>query len=104
MLDSWLPGRPERPLCTVPTVYLDGLEFRKEQAGCKEPAAAYVATRGSREAGGGERRLRLAGIRETHKSEDMGRGIAAERHALSLSESAQASDAVDRRVTGPAKN
>src|SRR3982075_4314669 len=82
MLDSRLPGGSEGPLCTIRSVFLECLEFFQEQGGGKEPAYASVATGFRRETGGGERRLRLAGIREAHHPEDMGRGRTAEGHAL----------------------
>ena len=84
MLDPRLPGRSEGPLCTVPSLLLERLEFLQEQGGGQEPADASVATGCGREAGGGERRLRPAGIREADHPEDLGRGRAAEGHALSI--------------------
>src|ERR1700729_4329092 len=68
-LDARLPGGSEGPLCTVPALFLERLEFLQEQGGCQEPADASVATGFGRKAGGGERRLRLAGVREAHHPE-----------------------------------
>ena len=52
----------------------------------------------------GERRLRPAGLREADDAEDLGRGRAAEGHALSLSQPVQASDPVDRGLAGAAQD
>ena len=52
----------------------------------------------------GERRLRPAGVREADDAEDLGRGRAAEGHAVPLSQSLQPPDAVDRRLAGAAED
>ena len=44
MLDPRLPGRPEGPLCTVPSVFLERMELLQEQGSGKERAVASVAT------------------------------------------------------------
>ena len=97
------PVGPEGPLRTVPALLLERLEFLQEQGGGQEPVDAHVATGVSRETGRGERRLRPAGVRETHHAEDMGRGRAAEGHALPLSQSVQSPEAVDRGIAGAAE-
>src|SRR6266478_922188 len=104
MLDAWLPTGPERPLCTIRSVFLGCLEFLPEQGGGKEPAYASVATGFGRETGGGKRRLRLAGIREAHHPEDVGRGRTAKGYALSLSQPVQPPDPVDCGLAGAAED
>ena len=79
MLDPRLPGGSEGPLCALPSVFLERLEFLQEQGGGQEPADASVATGCGRETGGGERRLRPAGVREAHHPEDVGGGRARRR-------------------------
>src|ERR1700716_1719512 len=103
MLDTRLPGRSEGTLCTVPSVFLERLEFLEEQGGGKEPAAAFVTTGFGGETRGSERRLRLTGVRENDHPEDRGRGRTAEGHALPLSESVQPPDAFDLGIAGPAE-
>src|SRR5258707_10345136 len=100
MLDSRLPGGAEGPFCTVRPLFLDGVEFLEEQGGGKEPAAAFVTTGIGGETGGSERRLRLAGVRETDHPEDVGRGRTPEGNALSLPEPAQAPDPFDLGIAG----
>ena len=56
----WTHGFPvgsEGPLCAVPPIFLDRLEFLQEQGSGQEPADASVATGFGRETGGGEWRL-----------------------------------------------
>src|SRR3954454_5124610 len=97
MLDAWFPGGTERPVCAVRSLLLEHLELLQEQGGGKESDRAHVATRFDRKAGGGQRRLRSARLRETDDPEDVGRTRSAERNAVPLSKSVQASDSVDRR-------
>src|SRR5436190_23289999 len=78
MLDPRLPGGSERTLCTLPSVFLERLEFLQEQGGGKEPTYASVATGFDRKTGDCERRLRPAGVPEADHPEDMGRGRTAE--------------------------
>src|ERR1700686_5479127 len=86
MLDAWLPDGSEGPLRTVPPLFLERLEFLQEQGGRQEPADASVATGFGRETGGGERRLRPAGVREAHHPEDVSRGRTAKGYVVSLPE------------------
>ena len=88
---------PEGPLRAVPAVLLGHLELQQEQVGGQEPARASFAAHVDREAGGRERRLRPAALHEILHASDLGRGRAAEGHALPLSQPAQPSGAVDRR-------
>ena len=45
MLDPRLPGRSERPLCTVPALFLERLEFLQEQGSGQEPADRICRSR-----------------------------------------------------------
>src|SRR5947208_2312591 len=71
MLDPRLPRGTERPICPVPSVFLERLEFLQEQRIRKELAVASVATGCSREACRSEQRLRPAGVREADDPEDV---------------------------------
>src|ERR1700710_1744208 len=104
MLDPWLPCRTERPVCTVPSLLLEHLELLQEQGGGEEPAGPPVATRFHREARRGQRRIRSAGVGETHDAEDLGGRRPAEGNALPLSKSVQAPDAVDRSLSGASQD
>ena len=100
-----MPSGPNGPLRAVPAVLLGHLELRQEQAGGQEPARCTCRSRvGGREDGGGERRLRPAGVREAHRLQGLGRGRAAEGHALPLPEPAQPPDPVGRRRAGAAED
>ena len=59
-----MPAGPKGRYRAVPAVLLGHLELLQEQAGGQEPADAPVAAGVGREAGGGERRLRPAVVRE----------------------------------------
>src|SRR5450755_4661995 len=104
MLDARLPVRPEGPLCTLPALFLERVEFLQEQGGGQEPADASVAAGCCREAGGGERWLRSSGVRKADHPEDMGRGRPAEGNAVPLSESLQSPEALDLGIAGAAEN
>ena len=91
VLDARHAGGSERPLRAA-SALLRPLELLQEQVGGQEPAAAPLAAGGGREAGGGQRRLRPAVVRELYDSQDLGRGRAAEGHALPLPEPAQSAD------------
>ncbi len=82
MLDARHAGRSEGPLRTVPAVFLGRLGLRQEQGSRQEPADPSVAAIGHRKVRRGERRLRSPGFREHDEAEDVGRGRAAEGHAL----------------------
>src|SRR5207248_6801079 len=100
MLDPWLPGWTQGALRAVPALFLEHLELLQEQGSRQEPARASVEAGLDREDGCGQRRLRSAVVPEAHDTEGLGRGRAAEGHALSLPQSLQPSDAVDRNVAG----
>src|SRR5258707_5186863 len=97
MLDAWLPGGTERPVCAVRPLPLDHMELLQEQGSREEPARTSVATGFGREACSGQRRLRSCRGRKTRDPEYVGRGSAAEGGTLSLSKSVPASDPVDVR-------
>ena len=71
--------------------------FSKNQSAAKSLLTAMSQPDVGREDGDRQRRLRPAVVREAHHLQDVGRGGAAQGHALSLSEPAQPPDAVDRR-------
>ena len=77
--------------------------FGKNKTAAKSLLLHLSQPVGGREDGGGERRLRPAGVREAHDVQGLGRGRAAEGHALSLSEPAQSPDPVGRRAPAPPK-
>ena len=77
----------EGALCTVRILLLGHLELQQEQVGGQEPARAPVAAGGHRKARGGQPGLRPAPLRQPDDAEDLGRGGAAEGHALPLSQS-----------------
>src|SRR4051794_14213591 len=104
MLDPRFSGRTERPVCAVPSVLLEHLELLQEQGGGEEPAGPPVATRFHRKARRSQRRIRSAGVGETHDAEDLGGGRPAKGHALPLSKSVQAPDAVDRSLSGASQD
>src|ERR1700722_10312923 len=104
MLDTRLPGRAEGSLRALFAVLLDHLEFLQEQGRGQEPARAPVAAVVDREAGGRQRRLRPAGLREADDAEDLGGRGAAEGHALSLPKPLSPSEAVDCGLAGAAKD
>ena len=83
VLDPRHAGRAEGPLCAVPAVLLGHLELQQEQVGGQEPACPSVAAGVGREDGRGQRRLRPAAVRQADDVQDLGRGRAAEGHALS---------------------
>ena len=103
VLDARLPGRPEGPLRAVPAVLLGHLELLEEQAGGQEPAARICRSATSVEkmvaASGG---YDLPAFEKLTDLQDLGRGGAAQGHALPLPEPAQPPDAVDRRRAGAA--
>ena len=72
MLDPRLPGRTERPICTVPALLLEHMEILQEQGSRQEPARASVATGFDREICRSQRRFRSAGVREVDDLEDVG--------------------------------
>ncbi len=96
-------GRTEGPLCAVRAVLLGHLELQQEPGGGQEPARPPVAGRRGREDGDRVRRLRPAVVRQLHHLQGVGRGGAAAGHALSLSQSLQPPDPVDRRRAGAAQ-
>ena len=104
LLDARHAGGSEGALRAVPAVLLGHLELRQEQDRRPRPAAAPVAARRGREDGGGERRLRSAGVREADHAQGLGRGRAAEGHALPLPEPAQSPDPVGRGATRAAED
>ncbi len=89
VLDARLPVRTQGPLRAVPAVLLGHLELQQEPGGGQEPAGVPLAGLVGREDGGGQRRLRPAVLREADDLQDLGRGRAAEGHALPLSQSLQ---------------
>ena len=98
VLDARLPGRPEGPLRAVPAVLLGHLELQQEPVGGQEPARRICRSASSVEKMvERQRRLRPAVVREPHDLQDLGRGGAAQGHALPLPEPAQPPDPVDRR-------
>src|SRR6202050_1177860 len=103
MLDPRLPGRAKGSLRALPALLLDHLEFLQEQGGSQEPARASVAAVIDREAGGCQRRLRPAGLREADDAEGLGGSGTAEGHALSLPKPLSPSEAVDCGLAGAAK-
>ena len=60
-----MPSGPEGTLRALHSPILGDLELQQEQGGRQEPARAPVAAVGDREAGGGQRRLRRAGLHRT---------------------------------------
>src|ERR1039458_7513874 len=104
MLDTRIPGGSEGPLCTVPALFLERLEFLQEQGGGQEPADVSVATGLGREDGDRQRRLRFGPVREAHHAEDMGRGRTAQGHTVPLPKSVQPSKAVDLGIAGAAED
>ena len=96
-------GRAEGPLCAVRAVLLGHLELRQEPGGGQEPDRPPVAGRRGREDGDRLGRLRPAVVRQLHDLQGVGRGGAAQGHALSLSQSLQPPDPVDRRRAGAAQ-
>src|SRR5258707_15802441 len=100
MLDAWLPGGTERPVCAVRPLPLDHMELLQEQGSREEPARTSVATGFGREACSGQWRLRSAGVRKTDDLQDVGRSRPAEGDALPLSKSVQTTDPVDRPGPG----
>src|SRR5258708_4565462 len=104
MLDAWLPGGTERPVCAVRSLLLVYLELFQEQGSRQEPARTPVTTGFGREACRGQPRLRPAGVRKTDNLQDLGRRRPAEGNALPLSKSVQAPDPVDRRGAGTAED
>src|ERR1700755_2655430 len=81
-LDSRLPGWAERPICTVPSLLLEYLEFLQEQGGGQETAGLSVKTRVDREDGYRQRRLRFARLFQADDIKSLGRTRAAERNAV----------------------
>ena len=71
--------------------------FSKNQSAAKSLLDVPLAGRVGREDGDRQRRLRPAVVREAHDLQDVGRGRAAEGHALPLPEPAQSPDALGRR-------
>jgi hypothetical protein len=71
--------------------------FSKNSPGGQEPAHAPVAARVDREDGGRVGRLRPAVVREADDVQGVGRGGAAQGHALPLSQPVQSPDPVGRR-------
>src|SRR4051794_35617113 len=104
MLDAWLPGGTEGPVCAIRPLLLEHLELLQEQGGGEEPDRAHVTTVFDREACRGQPRLRPAGVRQTDDPEDLGRRKPAEGYALSLSKPVQAPDPVDCRGTRAAED
>ena len=95
----WTHGMPAGPKGRYAPFlpYFWGIwNFGKNKSAAKSLLRPPLAAVGGREDGGGERRLRPAGVREAHRLQDLGRGRAAEGHALPLSQSAQSPDPVDR--------
>src|ERR1700753_2339197 len=103
-LDPRLPGRAERPICTVPALLLEHLELLQEQGSGQEPAGLSVKTGVDREDGYRQRRLRSAGIFQADDIKSLGRTRAAERNTVPLSQPLQSSDLVDLRLSGAAED
>ena len=78
--------------------------FSKNKEAAKSLLVHLSQAGRDREDGGGERRLRPAGVREADHAEDLGGGRPAEGHALPLSESPQAPDAFDLGFAGAAED
>ncbi len=109
VLDARLPIRSEGTFCALPAVLLGRLGLWQEQGSGQELARSPVLARGDREVRRGERRVRSPGLREHDEVQDLGRGRAAEGHALPLSGSLQAADAcrsprLQRRRRSPSRS
>ena len=103
----WTHGFPvgtEGALCAVRALLLGRLELRQEPGGGQEFDRPPLATRGRRVDGGGERRLRPAVVREADHLQGVGRGRAAQGHALSLPQSVQSPGAVDGGIARAAQD
>ena len=96
----WTHGMPSGPNGRFAPFlpYFWGIwNFSKNKPAAKSLLRAPVAARGDREDGGGQRGLRPAVVREADDAQDLGRGRAAEGHALPLPQPAQPPDPVGRR-------
>ena len=104
LLDPRHAVGPEGPVTrrSYRTSGASGTSARTRPA-AKELLLAPVAAGCGREDGGGERRLRSAGVREADHAEGLAGGRPAEGHALPLSESAQSPDPVGRAQPAPPK-
>ena len=104
LLDARHAVGPEGPLRAVPAVLLGHLELRQEQAGGQEPARCTCRSRAAVEkmveASGG---YDLPSFEKLTDVQDLGRGRAAEGHALPLSQPAQSPDPVGRGAPAPPK-
>ena len=103
----WTHGMPAGPKGRFAPFlpYFWGIwNFAKNKPAAKSLLGAPVAADRGREAGGGERRLRPAVVRQADHAQDLGRGRAAEGHALSLPEPAQPPGPVGRGGAGAAQD
>src|SRR5947209_14725165 len=88
-MDAWVPVGSEGPFRAVPAVLLGYLELLQERSGSEELACPSLDAIGGREDGRSERRIRPAIVCQVHGLQDLGRGRAAQGHALSLSKPIQ---------------
>ena len=104
----WTHGFPSGPkgrFAPFLPYFWGDLELQQEQGGCKEPAGASVAAsrrprKWWRRAGGYD----LPSLRKLDHAQDLGRGRAAQGHALSLPQPAQPPDPVDCGRAGAAQD
>ena len=92
VLDARLPGRPEGRFAPFLPYFWGIWNFRKNKSAAKSLLVALSQHDAIEQDGGGERRLRPAALREAHDVQDLGRGGAAQGHALPLPEPAQPPD------------
>src|SRR4051794_35915188 len=85
VLDAWFPERAKGPVCALPALLLDHVEFLKEQGSRQEPLGLPVAIGGRREDGHRQRRLRSAFVREANDLQGLGGRRSAKGNALPLS-------------------
>ncbi|MGY4332989.1 ABC-type glycerol-3-phosphate transport system substrate-binding protein [Bradyrhizobium sp. LB7.2] len=103
----WTHGFPSGPkgrFAPLPALLLGRLGLWQEQGSGQELARSPVLASGDREVRRGKRRVRSPRLREHDEVQDLGRGRAAEGHAVPLSGSLQAADDVDRRVSSAAED
>src|SRR5215510_16281540 len=104
MLASWYAGRAKGSVRALPAVLLGHVVVRQEQVGRHGPAAASVLAGVGAEDGGSQQGLRHPVVCQPDNLQDLGRTRSAEGDALSLPQSAQPSDSIDRGRADPAQD